>query len=46
MDCKLTAKDVAAIEKALSRGGASEATVKIEQGRVVVLAVEKKKITV
>ena len=41
---ELTTKDIAAIEKALNVPGATEVTVKVEQGRVVVLAVQKKKI--
>lgn len=40
----LTAKDIMAIEKALNVSGATEVTVKVEQGRVVVLAIQKKKI--
>lgn len=42
---QLTDKDVAAIEKAINHAGATEATVKIEQGKVVVLMVEKKRIS-
>ena len=40
----LTAKEIVAIEKALSKPGATEVIVKVEQGRIVVLAVEKKRI--
>ena len=40
----LTEKEIAAIEKALNKGGATEVTVKIEHCKVAILAVEKKKI--
>lgn len=40
----LTSKEIAAIEKALNRPGATEVAVKIEQGRIIVLSVERKKI--
>ena len=40
----LTEKELAAIEKALNRGGAAEVTVRIENSKVIVLAVEKKKL--
>ena len=41
---KLTEREVEAIEKALNRKGASEAVVKIEQGKVVVLMSQRRKI--
>lgn len=40
----LTEKEIAAIEKALNKGGATEVMVKIEHCKVAVLTVEKKKI--
>lgn len=40
---KLTPQHVEAIEKAINRGGRAEASVKVEDDKVVVLAVEKKK---
>lgn len=43
---KLTPQHVEAIEKALNRGHASEATVKVEGNRVVVLQVDKKRVAV
>lgn len=43
---KLTPQHVEAIEKALNRGHASEATVKIEGNKVVVLQVDKKRVAV
>lgn len=46
MKKSLSINEVLAIEKALNKPGASEVTVKVEQGRIVVLAVEKKKIVV
>lgn len=44
MKYSLTEKEIAAIEKALNKGGAAEVTVKIEHCKIAVLAVEKKKI--
>ena len=41
----LSDKDVAAIERAINHAGATEATVKIEKGEIVVLMVEKKRIS-
>lgn len=41
---KLSQENVSAIEKALARGGRTEAVVKVENGKIVVLLVEKKKI--
>lgn len=41
---KLTEREVEAIEKALNRKGTSEAVVKIEQGKVVVLMSQRRKI--
>lgn len=41
---KLTEREVEAIEKALNRQGTSEAVVKIEHGKVVVLMSQRKKI--
>lgn len=43
---KLTPQHIEAIEKALNRGHASEATVKIEGKQVVVLQVDKKRVAV
>lgn len=43
MSVKLTPQHVEAIEKAINRGGRAEASVKVEDDKVVVLAVEKKK---
>ncbi|WP_298069879.1 hypothetical protein [uncultured Mailhella sp.] len=45
MKYQISEKDKAAIEKAINRAGATEAVVKVEKGDVVVLMVEKKKIT-
>lgn len=45
MKYQISEKDKAAIEKAINHSGATEATVKIEKGEVVVLMVEKKKIS-
>ena len=44
MKVEITEKEKAAIEYGLSRRGVSEVSVKIENGKVVVLQVEKKKI--
>lgn len=41
---EITEKEKAAIEQGLSRRGVSEVAVKVENGKVVVLQVEKKKI--
>lgn len=46
MSVKLTPQQIEAIEKALNRGHASEATVKIEGKQVVVLQVDKKRVAV
>lgn len=46
MSVKLTPQHVEAIEKALNRAHASEATVKIEGNQVVVLQVDKKRVAV
>ena len=44
MKVEITEKEKAAIEQGLSRRGVSEVSVKIENGKVIVLQVEKKKI--
>ena len=44
MKVKKKEKEKAAIEYGLSRRGVSEVSVKVENGKVVVLQVEKKKI--
>ena len=45
MKGEITEKEKAAIERGLNQGGgAPEVTVKVENGKVVVLKVEKKKI--
>ena len=44
MKVEITEKEKAAIEHGLSRRGVSEVSVKVENGKVVVLQVEKKKI--
>lgn len=44
MKHKLTEKEITAIERALNKPGATETAVKIENGKIVVLQVEKKKI--
>lgn len=44
LKAQLSSKDIIAIEKALSQCGAPEVVVKIENGKVVVLQVSKKKI--
>ena len=41
---KLTEREITAIERALNVASVSEAVVKVEQGKVVVLAAKKKKI--
>ena len=41
---EITEREKAAIEQGLSRRGVSEVSVKIENGKIVVLQVEKKKI--
>lgn len=41
----LTEKDIRAIEKAVNHPGKTEATVKVENNRLTVLLVEKKKIS-
>ncbi len=38
-------KEIEAIEKAISKGGRTEAVVKVEDGKIVVLMVERKKIS-
>lgn len=45
MRIKLTEKDVSAIEKTLNLAGRTEAWVKVENGKVVVLQVKKKVVT-
>lgn len=42
MKYTLSKKDVTAIERAINKPGATEAAVKIESGKIVVLQVEKK----
>lgn len=44
MSYQLTKKDIEAIEKAVNRPGRTETTLKIENNRLTVLAVEKKRI--
>lgn len=44
MKAQLSTKDVLNIEKALSQSGTPEVLVKIENGKIVVLQVSKKKI--
>lgn len=44
MKVEITEKEKTAIEQGLSKRGISEVSVKIENGKVVVLQVEKKKI--
>ena len=41
---EITEKEKAAIEQGLNRRGISEVSVKIENGKIVILQVEKKKI--
>lgn len=45
MKYKLSEENVAAIEKALNYPGITEATVKVENGEIVILMIEKKKIS-
>lgn len=45
MKHKLDEASISAIEKAVNRAGVTEAVVKVEQGKIVVLQVEKKKIS-
>lgn len=40
----LSEREIAAIEKAINKAGATEAVVKVEKGQVVVLQTEKRKI--
>ena len=44
MKVEITEKEKTAIEQGLSKRGISEVSVKIENGKVVILQVEKKKI--
>ena len=44
MKVEITEKEKAAIEQGLNRRGISEVSVKVENGKVVILQVEKKKI--
>lgn len=44
MQIKLTEKEVSAIEKTLNRAGRTEAWVKVENGKVVIIRVERKKV--
>lgn len=44
MKVEITEKEKAAIEQGLNRRGISEVSVKIENGKIVILQVEKKKI--
>ena len=44
MKVEITEKEKAAIEQGLNKRGVSEVSVKIENGKVIVLQVEKKKI--
>lgn len=46
MQIKLTEKDISAIEKTLNLAGRTEAWVKVENGKVVVVQVKKKVVTV
>lgn len=45
MPYSLTKKDILAIEQVINRHRRAEATVKLENGKLVVLLVEKKKIS-
>lgn len=45
MQVKLTPQNIEAIERAISQNKRAEATVKLEDGKPVVLLVEKKKIS-
>ena len=40
----LTEKEIAAIEKALNKGGAAEVMIRVEHSKVAVIEVSKKKI--
>ena len=44
MKVEITEKEKTAIEQGLNRSGVSEVSVKVENGRIVILQVEKKKI--
>lgn len=44
MKVEITEKEKTAIEQSLSRRGISEVSIKVENGKIVVLQVEKKKI--
>ena len=44
MKVEITEREVAAIEQGLNKRGVSEVSVKVENGRIVILQVEKKKI--
>ena len=44
MIAKLTDKDVVKIEKVLNASGRKEAVVRVENGQVVVLSVERRKV--
>lgn len=44
MKVEITEKEKAAIEQGLNKRGISEISVKVENGKVVILQVEKKKI--
>lgn len=44
MPVKLSSKDIAAIEEAINKKGRTEANVKKEDGKIVVVEVTKKKI--
>lgn len=44
MKYELSGKDISAIERALNKGGRTEALVKAENGKIVVLLLEKKRI--
>lgn len=45
MKYKLSQKDIETIEKSINRQGRSETTVKVENNQLLVMAVEKKKIS-
>ena len=44
MKAEITEKEKTAIEQGLNRRGVSEVSVKVENGRIAILQVEKKKI--
>ena len=44
MKAEITEKEKSAIEQALNKRGVSEVAVKVENGKIVALQVEKKKI--